>query len=133
MSIEIWYQGFSAAGADGVSPHEVLHALGANVESDAFGFHRILCQEGECELSMTIENGVATAITIFRPCAGRDLSERLFSLLIAGPYVAFAPGSNLAAGNRDTQQYVPSEMLEALGPVRIVSNSEELSDALFAA
>ena len=116
-----------------MTPADVLRVFAADSKPDNFGFYRVPCQLGECELSMTIENGVATGVTILRPCAGTDLLERLLNLLRTGPYVAFAPGSKLVAVDGRAAQYMPAEMREAIGPVCVVSNTEQLSDALFAA
>ena len=129
MSTELYLQGYSGSGADGLEVADVLKLFRVENEPDAFGFIRLAYDANNwCDLSITEENGRAVAIIISRPVEHQQLWTDVFAVLTRGPYVAFMPDSPApVVVNADVEDHMPAGMRDALGTPIQVSTAIELS------
>ena len=134
MSTELYIQGYSASGSDGLEIKDVLDLFRVTHQPDGFGFY--LLEYGptnSCELSIQEESGKAVAVTISRPCKHEQFWTDVFQLLTRGPYLAFMPGSRSPVlVNLDVANHMPEGMEDALGSPKQVSSVVEMASYVVA-
>jgi hypothetical protein len=127
LSTELYIQGYSAAGEDGLETPEVLTIFRIEARPDRLKFVPLAYDtENSCELSVHEADGKATALTVFRPCVHERFWADVFGLLSRGPYLAFMPGSPILLVNAEVGDHLPEGMAEALGTPRQVSTVGDL-------
>lgn len=70
-------------------------------------------------------------LTVDRPCGDLRLWNALYRVMCLGPVVFYFPGSNpLRVAHEATIAQLPADLLEAIGPPRLVSSGQELRQAV---
>lgn len=128
MSTELYIQGYSLAGEDGLESVAVLEIFGIEPQPDGSTFFSLEYDaENSCELSIQESDGKATAITVIRPCGHERFWTAVFNLLRNGPYIAFMPGIPAPfVVNAEVVNHLPEGIVDALGNPKHVSTVSEI-------
>ena len=127
MSTELYIQGYSANGEDGLETREILKIFRSEAQPDLLKFVPLeYSAENSCQLSVHETDGKAIALSVFRPCGHERFWADVFELLNRGPYLAFMPGSPIVLVNAEVADHLPEGMVAALGTPRQVSTVGDL-------
>ena len=133
MSTEIYIQGFSPDGETGLRAADVLARFPTQEEPDEYGFYRVAYDEvNTFDVSLTIADGQAIAVTILRPCDHDSLWAALYDLLKDAPYIAYMPGTRAVTCTPGIEANMPNGMADALGVPQLVGSPKEIASVFSA-
>lgn len=132
MSTELYIQGYSGAGEDGLHVDEILKLFRVKSPADEYGFFVLRYDAlNHCDLHIVERNRRAIAVTMHRPCGHFQFWEDILSLLAKGPYLAFMPGSpSPVLVNTDVTRHTPEDLIKSLGVPLPVATPDELRGIL---
>ena len=136
MSFEVFLQRFERGEPSGVGEASIrvfLHAVSCDAGSDCW--HIGYDDVNHCDVHVSrdaVDPGRVTGLTVCRPCGDGRLWDSLYAILSSGPWVMYYPelGPSLLVADERHCDQVPLEMLEALGPARVVRSGAEIAAAV---
>ena len=128
MSTEYYIQGYTDEQPDGIAVADVLAAFGKREGDHDNGFYRLRYDENaHCDASLTVRDGLVTAICVHRPCHHQGLYRAIFEVLSKGPYVLFMPGGKAPLVARaEVAAHLPDDMVDALGAPVCVTDADRI-------
>lgn len=128
MGFEVYLQWFEDGEPGSVSADAVRDAFGESLESDRSpDVWRVVVDGAEAgTLYADLAVRRVESLMIERPTATTILWRGLFELLRVDHGVLFGPGVSPAVASSLTAAHLPSEMVEALGPLTVVGDGLEL-------
>ena len=89
-------------------------------------------EKNACDITVNEKGGFVSNICVHRPCAHPALHESIFSVLLRGPFVLFAPGgSTPVIAQSHVSDRLPQDMIDTQGQPLLVGHAEDISPSLF--
>ena len=134
MSFDVYIQWFHDGDSQGLPEERVRSAFGDALKvQDDFGWRLSYGPGLESDVYVSRRDGKVEGLTVNRPAEAPALWQALFDFLGVENAVFFFPGSGLFIRSIAVVRHLPPEMVEALGPPRVVSSAAALRHTLDAA
>jgi len=130
VSFEVYLQCFGESEHSGISRAVVRSLFPVIAEESEPDYWRVRYDNKNwCNIgvtAMTSDKGMLKSFYVDRPCGDLKLWEGLFAVLRMGSVVIFWPGGPPVVAVEAVAADLPEDMIDSIGPPRLVSSAEEL-------
>jgi len=135
MSFNVFLQCFEKGESSGLPREEIRRLLPIVVAESEHDRWSIRYDDlNGCDIyvsALDTDQSLITSMMVSQPCAKIQLWEALFAVMKMGPVVLYFPGNAPPlVVNDQVERDLPREMVEALGPPKVIGRAEEIVEII---